>query len=133
MQFPIAIHKDEGSVYGVTVPDILGCHSWGDTIDDAVRNTKEAIAGHLQTLVELGEDVNVTCSTIEDLSKDEQYAGALWALVDVNPDEFDRTPERINVSMPRFVLKKLDRFAEERHETRSGLLARAAMELMAHG
>jgi len=28
MQFSVAIHKDEGSVYGVTVPDISGCHSW---------------------------------------------------------------------------------------------------------
>lgn len=59
MQFPIAIHKDEGSVYGVTVPDIPGVHSWGDTVDKAIRNTREAIAGHLQTLAELGEDVDV--------------------------------------------------------------------------
>ncbi|MCL9852201.1 type II toxin-antitoxin system HicB family antitoxin [Ralstonia solanacearum P673] len=132
MQFPIAIHKDEGSVYGVTVPDIPGVHSWGDTIDDAVRNTREAIAGHLQTLVELGEDVDVTCSTIEDLATREEYSGAVWALVDVDAEELDRTPERINVSLPRFVLKKLDRYAERRHETRSGLLARAAMELMSH-
>jgi len=132
MQFPIAIHKDAGSVYGVTVPDISGVHSWGDTIDEAIRNTREAIAGHLQTLVELGEDVDVTCSTIEDLTKQDEYAGAIWALVDVDDEELDRTPERINVSLPRFVLRKLDQFAEKRHETRSGLLARAAMELMAH-
>lgn len=98
MQFPIAIHKDEGSVYGVTVPDIPGVHSWGDTIDDAVRNTREAIAGHLQTLVELGEDVDVTCSTIEDLTKQDEYAGAVWALIDVDAEELDRTP---NASMCR--------------------------------
>lgn len=47
MQFPIAIHKDEGSVYGVTVPDIPGVHSWGDTVDEAIRNTREAIAGQI--------------------------------------------------------------------------------------
>jgi|GEM_PF-846687 len=129
----IAIHKDEGSVYGVTVPDIPGVHSWGDTVDEAIRNTREAIAGHLQTLAELGEDVDVTCSTIEDLTKQDEYAGAIWAFVEIDDEELDRTPERINVSLPRFVLRKLDRFAEKRHETRSGLLARAAMELMAHG
>jgi hypothetical protein len=30
MQFPITIHKVEGNVYGITVPDIPGVHSWGD-------------------------------------------------------------------------------------------------------
>jgi predicted RNase H-like HicB family nuclease len=107
MQFPIAIHKDEGSVYGVTVPDIPGVHSWGDTVDEAIRNTREAIAGHLQTLAELGEDVDVTCSTIEDLTKQDEYAGAIWAIVEIDDEELDRTPERINVSLPRFVLRKL--------------------------
>ncbi|MGN6140265.1 MAG: type II toxin-antitoxin system HicB family antitoxin [Ralstonia sp.] len=98
-----------------------------------MRNTREAIAGHLQTLAERGEDVDVTCSTIEDLTKQDEYAGAIWAIVEIDDEELDRTPEPINVSLPRFVLRKLDRFAEKRHETRSGLLARAAMELMAHG
>lgn len=101
MQFPIAIRKDEGSVHGVTVPDIPGVHSWGDTVDEAIRNTREAIAGHLQTLAELGEDVDVTCSTIEDLTKQDEYAGAIWAFVEIDDEELDRTPERINVSLPR--------------------------------
>lgn len=100
MQFPIAIHKYEGSVYGVTVPDIPGVHSWGDTVDEAIRNTREAIAGHLQTLAALGEDVDVTCSTIEDLTKQDEYAGAIWAFVEIDDEELDRTPERINVSLP---------------------------------
>ncbi|MFS2106298.1 type II toxin-antitoxin system HicB family antitoxin [Ralstonia sp. Ralssp135] len=75
----------------------------------------------------------LTCSTIEDLTRQDEYAGAIWAFVEIDDEELDRTPERINVSLPRFVLRKLDRFAEKRHETRSGLLARAAMALMAHG
>ena len=104
MQFPIAIHKDEGSVYGVTVPDIPGVHSWGDTVDEAIRNTREAIAGHLQTLAELGEDVDVTCSTIEDLTKQDEYAGAIWAFVEIDDEELDRTRSatvlRLNRDLP---------------------------------
>ena len=49
MQFPIAIHKDDGTSYGVTVPDVPGCHSFGDTIDEAIQNAKEAITSHLET------------------------------------------------------------------------------------
>jgi predicted RNase H-like HicB family nuclease len=132
MEFPIAIHKDDGSVYGVIVPDIPGVHSWGDTIDDAIRNAREAITGHVSTLVELGEDVGFTCSTVEDLVGKEEYAGAIWALVDVDLSKLDNKPERINISLPRFVLRKIDAHVERRHETRSGFLARVALEALSH-
>ena len=133
MDFHIAVHKDDGRVYGVTIPDIPGVHSWGGTIDDAIRNAKEAIVGHVSTLVELGEDVGFTCSTVEDLAGKPEYAGAIWALVDVDLSRLDSKPERINVSLPRFVLHKIDAYVEARHETRSGFLARAALEMLAHG
>lgn len=104
MEFPIAIHKDDGSVYGVTVPDVPGCHSWGDTIDEAIRNAKEAITGHIETLIEMGEDVDFPCSVIEDLARRDEFAGAIWALADVDVSKLDSKPERINISLPRFVL-----------------------------
>jgi HicB_like antitoxin of bacterial toxin-antitoxin system len=121
MDFPIAIHRDEGSVYGVTVPDIPGCHSWGETID-----------GHVSTLLELGEDVGFTCSTVEELVAKPEFAGVIWALADVDLTKLDSKPERINISIPRFVLRKIDAYVECRHETRSGFLARAALEALAH-
>lgn len=133
MEFPIAVHKDDGSVYGVIVPDIPGVHSWGDTIDDAIRNAREAIVGHLLTLIELGEDVSFTCSTVEALVTKPEYAGAIWALADVDVSKLDSKPERINISLPRFVLHKIDAYVEARHETRSGFLARVALEALAHG
>jgi predicted RNase H-like HicB family nuclease len=131
MEFPIAIHKDDESVYGVTVPDIAGCYSYGDTIDEALRNAKEAIIGHIETMNELGEDVEFTCSSIEELASKEDFAGAVWALVDVDLSKLDTKPERINISLPRFVLHKIDRFVETQHETRSGFLARAALQAIA--
>lgn len=132
MEFPIAIHKDEGSVYGVTVPDIAGCHSWGDTIAEAIHNAKEAVESHISTLVELGEELNLSISSIEDLSKEKDYAGALWALIDVDPAKFDTKPERVNISLPRFVLRKIDSYADRHQESRSGFLARVALESIRH-
>ncbi|TWG79628.1 putative RNase H-like HicB family nuclease [Cupriavidus gilardii J11] len=132
MEFPIAIHKDDGSVYGVTVPDIPGCHSWGDTIEDAIHNAKDAITGHMETLAELGEVPDIQCSAIEELAKRKEYQGAIWALVDVEVEKLDTTPERVNISLPRFMLRKIDAYVESRHETRSGFLARAAMDAMSH-
>jgi predicted RNase H-like HicB family nuclease len=132
MEFPVAIHKDDGSVYGVTVPDIPGVHSWGDTIEEALKNAKEAITGHVMTLIEVGEEVAFTSSAIASLAARDEFAGAIWALVDVDLTKLDSKPERINISLPRFVLHKIDAYVAQRHETRSGFLARAALEALSH-
>lgn len=131
MDIPVVIQKDDGTVYGVSVPDIPGCHSWGDTIDDAMKNVREAIYGHIETLLEIGEKVKIVSSTIEQLAKNPDYIGGIWALVDVDFSKLDTKPERINVSIPRFVLKKIDSYVEQRHETRSGFLSRAALNTIA--
>jgi len=130
MEMPIAIHKDENSVYGVTVPDVPGCFSWGDTIDEAIKNAKEAIYSHYEVMAESGDSLTLKVSRIEDLASDADYAGAIWALVDVDASKFDSKPERINISIPRFVLKKIDSFTELRHETRSGFISRAALAII---
>lgn len=41
--YPIVIHKDPDSAYGVTVPDVPGCFTAGDTLEDALRQARKAI------------------------------------------------------------------------------------------
>lgn len=130
MDIPVVIFKDAGSVYGVNVPDIKGVHSWGDTVDDALENVKDAITGHIETLLELGEPIEITKNAIETLQHDPDHAGGIWALVHLDLEKLDSKPERINISLPRFVLRKIDRYASSRQETRSGLLSRAALHLI---
>ena len=50
MKYPIAVHKDPDSCYGVTVPDIPGCFSAGESIEEAISNAHEAITGNLEIL-----------------------------------------------------------------------------------
>ncbi|MFZ6686623.1 type II toxin-antitoxin system HicB family antitoxin [Undibacterium sp. SXout11W] len=128
MDIPVVIHKEDGSVYGVSVPDIPGCYSHGETIEEAINNTKEAIYGHVSILLELNEPVSITASKIENLIQDPEYANGIWAVVDIDMSKIDTKPERINISIPRFVLSKIDTYVEKRHETRSGFLSRAALD-----
>ena len=59
MLYPIAIEPgDETHAFGVIVPDIPGCFSAGDTLEEAYANAKEAIAGHLELLVEMGANAD---------------------------------------------------------------------------
>jgi predicted RNase H-like HicB family nuclease len=133
VEFPVAIHKDPDSCYGVTVPDIPGVFSAGETVDEAIKNTKEAIYSHVSILIEDGLDVSLVPSPIEDLMPNPDFATAIWAYVEVDLSKLDSRPERINISLPRFVLRKIDSYVEARHETRSGFLARVALEAIANG
>ena len=55
MQYPIAIETcDARHAYGVVVPDLPGCFSAGDTLDEALINTREAILLSLEGLLDDG-------------------------------------------------------------------------------
>lgn len=132
MLFPIAIHKDTGTSYGVTVPDVPGCFSYGDTIEEAISNTKEAVIGHIETLLELGEAIDFKVTKIDELRSQKDFKGAAWGFVEVDLSELDSKPERVNISLPKFVLHRIDQYVTSHHETRSGFLARAALSVLAH-
>lgn len=57
MRYIAFIHKDPDSIYGVSFPDVPGCISAGDTIDEAVRNAVEALSGHIRLLEADGDPV----------------------------------------------------------------------------
>lgn len=80
MRYPIVIHKEEGSDYGVIVPDLPGCFSAGDTIDDAITQAKEAIECHIEGLIADGEAIPEP-QMIELHQVNQEYAGGVWAMV----------------------------------------------------
>lgn len=45
--------------YNVRVPALPGCRTYGESIDDALANAAEAIAGFVAVLVEAGEPVPI--------------------------------------------------------------------------
>jgi predicted RNase H-like HicB family nuclease len=51
------VHKDEGTSYGVSFPDVPGCIAAGDTFEDAVADAAEALASHFALMKADGEAV----------------------------------------------------------------------------
>lgn len=43
VHLPILVEQDEDNVYIVSCPVFKGCHSYGNTIDEALLNIKEVI------------------------------------------------------------------------------------------
>jgi predicted RNase H-like HicB family nuclease len=70
------IHKDENTSYGVSFPDVPGCISAGDTLDEALANAAEALAGHLALMREDSEAEPVARSP-EAIRADPEFADDL--------------------------------------------------------
>ena len=51
--------EPDGSAHNVSVPALPGCYTWGETIEEALRMAREAIASHIAALTDLGEPVPV--------------------------------------------------------------------------
>ena len=126
MNYPVVIHKDKKSDYGVSVPDLPGCVSAGATVDEALAMVREAIELHLEGLIEDGGVVPLPTS-IEKLRADPGYADGTWAIVTVDESTLRVKIARVGITMPQRVLDAIDRHAKASGETRSGLLARAAV------
>ncbi len=129
MRYPVVIHKDEGSSYGVTVPDLPGCFSGGDTLDDAFDMAREAIVGHIETLLMDGHPIPEN-APLEMHQANQDYTEGIWGLVDVDVSKLSDKTVRVNVTMPARVLAIIDEAAVREGESRSGLLTRAALDHM---
>ena len=58
-EYTVFVMKERGRGYWVQVPALPGCFTNGDTIDEALRNAKEAIESHIIALEEDGQEVPV--------------------------------------------------------------------------
>jgi len=87
MKYPVVLHKEINSCFGVSAPDIQGCFSAGDTKDEALRNIKLAIHNHLEILVDDEEPAPVGL-TIGDHLNNHDYDGGIWTYVDIDIENF---------------------------------------------
>ena len=129
MHYPIAIEPGSSTTaWGVVAPDLPGCFSAGDTMEEAMLQAEDAIEAWIEAAIDAGEVIPAR-SEIEALrAAHPELKGWLWALVKVNPAALDDTLERVNISLPRRVLHRLDARARSAGETRSGFIARMAVQ-----
>jgi len=131
MRYPVVIHKDLDSDYGVTIPDLPGCFSAGETIDDALAQAAEAIECHVEGLL-LDKEPLPLPTSIEQHRGNPDYTEGIWAIVPVDIAKLSGKAKRINITMPERLLTLVDTYASEHGETRSGLIAEAAMAYIAN-
>lgn len=128
MRYPIVIEEGtHNTAVGIAVPDLPGCFSAGDTLDEAMSNVEEAAAAWVDAALDQGLAVPRP-SSLEAIKALPEYRGWTVGVVTLDPALFDDTTVRINVSLPARVLKRLDAKVKESGEKdRSSYIAHMAM------
>jgi predicted RNase H-like HicB family nuclease len=123
MRYPIVIEPGtETTAFGVVVPDLPGCFSAGDTLDDAIDGAEEAAAAWVDAALDAGEAIPAP-SSLETIRGKPEFEGWLFGVIDLDPVLLDDTIERVNITLPGRVLRRLDARARAAGESRSAFIA----------
>ena len=130
MRYPVVIHKDHDSDFGVIVPDVPGCYSSGDSYDEALSNAIEAIECHLEGLLLDNEPLPVG-SSIDNWIDNVEYQGGIWAFIEIDLSQISGKAKRVNITLPERILNLIDLYGKSHAiKNRSAFLTDAALSYM---
>ncbi|CRR56486.1 type II toxin-antitoxin system HicB family antitoxin [Stenotrophomonas sp. FR010] len=127
MRYPVLIEAgDERTAWGVIVPDLPGCFSAADTLDDALSAAEESALAWIDAALDEGRSIP-SPSALQKIVA-EAPSGTAWILayICIDPSLLDDTIERVNISLPRRILARLDAQARAAGESRSSYIAHLA-------
>ena len=128
MRYPIAIEPGtETTAFGVVVPDLPGCFSAGDTLDEAMSGAEEAAAAWIDATLDAGGAISAP-SSLDSVRANKDFAGWTFGVITLDLALLDDTSERVNITLPKRVLKRLDAMAKAAGESRSGFIAHLTLE-----
>ena len=92
MRYPIAIEAgDNQHAFGVVIPDLPGCFSAGDSLDEAMAQAREAILLHLEGMFNEGK-APPQSSPVDMHAGNPDFKGWIWAIVEINPEDLSGGP-----------------------------------------
>ena len=110
MTYFVGILDGAGDTWGVTVPDMPGCHGGGATVDAAVADAIQAVSAWADHRVAAGQVLPVARTVTEILADDtvafDASAGEATVMLPLVLEA--RRPVRANISLDAGVLEAID-------------------------
>jgi predicted RNase H-like HicB family nuclease len=115
--------------WDVVFPDFPGCITQGDSPEEAIENAKEALGLHIEGMVAEGQELPASSrinARVPDWALEtDMLPSAVHAFLSMEePGE----SMRINITMDKALVDRLDAAASREGTTRSGYLAQAVRE-----
>ncbi|TNV09591.1 CopG family transcriptional regulator [Buttiauxella sp. B2] len=127
--------KDNGTAYGISVPALdgldYGCVSAADEQADIPVMAREAILSVVEEMMVNGshsvEDIKDAGFMVYAASPDYAHCDT-WFVIDVDLKGFEGKQQRVNITLPDVLVKRIDGYISERriYKDRSHFLATAA-------
>lgn len=114
-----AVIEQGNSGFGVFFPDLPGCTSGGDTVEEAINNAHEALSLHLAGMIEDGDPLPAA-TPLDQVTTDDDVQVAHITLIRV---PVTGKTQRINITMDSTLLAAIDDVTTNR----SAWLADAAL------
>jgi len=126
MLYPVYVHHDEGSAWGGIFPDLPGCFTAADKLQDLPSAAQEAVEAHYSF-----DDETIPAPSTPDKWFDHpDYQGGGWMMVDIDVSRIRPRAVRLNISLPEPLVQDIDAWARQHGQSRSGFLAQAARAAM---
>lgn len=123
--YPAVFEETSDSGYSVFFPDVSGCISAGENLEEAINMAKEALSLHLSEMINDGDSV----PAINLNNAKEEAEGCLLMMIEPNPAIISRRTKehavRVNITIPQMLLERADRYAKAANINRSRLIAEA--------
>lgn len=121
--------RGERPGYGLYFPDLPGCVTAGDTLEELVANAHEALQLHLEGMTGGGYPIPKP-TPIEQLPHDPEVQKLGVTLISVT---LDGSPTDVSLKLPSKLLQRIDKAAGARGLTRNDFIAQGAEELLKAG
>ena len=131
-RYAVVVDGEPGA-FGLWVPDMPGCTSMGETVDDVLQKAQEALRMWAEDAATDGETLPAPRS-FEEIAKDPDVAAALkeGAALAIVPLLIETgRAVKANLSLDAWLLAAIDDAAAARGLTRSAFLSTAAREKIA--
>lgn len=127
--FPAIAELGASGSFGLYFPDLPGCVTAADSLDELAANAREALQLHIEGMIEGGEAIPEP-TPIGQLPHDPDVNEAGVMLVEASEGG---PADAVALSLPSGLLSRIDATARARGVTRDALIAEGAEALLAAG
>lgn len=126
--FPAIVETGEGGGYGLFFPDLPGCVTVADTLNDLAENAREALELHLEGMIDANMPIP-SATPLDRLPRDPDIREAGVILVEASPE----AAMIVRLTLSESLLSDIDDAARARGITRDAIIAESAEALLKTG
>lgn len=127
MRYPVKL-LTVNSGYQIESPDVAGCRVNAESVDEGLRKFETSLKEHFALLAEYGENIP-QASDIQSHVNITEDQNVIWAFIEIDITPFLGKSQKINVTLPELLIRKIDNAVGQNleYKSRSGFIAQACL------